>query len=140
MPRIATPTPGGSSARRNFLLGTLRVAAGLALLRPTAAHAARTPGPLARPDLSTRRIAGLGERLAREDRPTAERLAREVAAELPLWLRLAGTRRRMQAARRLCLDPRRVAADLDAGRVLRVDGWILARSEVALAAWAHQQT
>jgi hypothetical protein len=49
----------------------------------------------------------------------------------------AGSERRVRAARRLLLDPSRIARDLDCGRILSVDGWVLARSEVALAVFAH---
>ncbi|MGI9590835.1 MAG: hypothetical protein ACR2P8_05665, partial [Myxococcota bacterium] len=42
---------------------------------------------------------------------------------------------RARAVRRRWLDAARLAAEFDAGDVVRVDGWLLARSEAAAAAY-----
>jgi hypothetical protein len=130
------PPPLPSPPRRGFLVGALRALAGLAALRARPARASQAPLP-ARPAPSAREIARLGEWLAQREPGRARSLAAEVEAALPAWLRLAGSERRVRAARRLLLDPSRIARDLDCGRILSVDGWVLARSEVALAVFAH---
>lgn len=128
------------AGRRSFLAGALRTLAGLATL-PALERAARAapPAPSAADPRTPPDEAYLGAWLARSDARRARALAREVDAALPGWLRLAGGERRLRAARRRFLDPARLARDLDAGRVLVVDGWVLARSEVAVAAYAHAQ-
>ncbi len=122
--------------RRGFLAGLLCALGGAALLRPPSARAAVARGS-ERPARSAGRIAALGACLARDDGPCAQRLVRATEAELPLWLRLASRRRRADAACRRLLDPARVARDLEREDVLCVDGWLLARSEAAAAAYLH---
>lgn len=82
-------------------------------------------------------IAELGAILARDEPVVARRLVREVQAELPLWLRFAGARRRACAARARLLDPARVAGDLAREDTQSIDGWWLARSEAAAAVYLH---
>ena len=115
------------------------MACGLSLIGASAKRrAAATPGS-AQSSLtpSDRRIAELGARLARSDPAAAGRLVRSVDTELPGWLRLTGARRRARVVRQRLLAPARVAADLDRGEVMSIDGWLLARSEVAAAAYLH---
>ena len=127
-----------AAARRGFLVTGLRTLAGLLLWRADAARAASRPVG-ARLPASEREIARLGAAFARRDPRLAARLAREVEAELPSWLRWAGRTRRLRVARRLCLHPARIARELETDRVHSVDGWILARGEAALVAYVHAQ-
>lgn len=121
----------------------LRIGCALALAgaRGAAASGARARAPGSAPPLpsdpSDRRIARLGAVLWREDPATARRLARLADAQLPAWLRLAGPSRRARALRPRLLAPARLAGELDRGEVLVLDGWVLARSEAAVAAWLH---
>lgn len=133
------PPPPASPPRRGFLLGALHALAGLAALRVGPARAAEARAP-ARVAPSAHEIARLGAWLARRDPHQASRLAAEVEAALPAWLRLAGGERRLRAARRLFLEPTRISRDLAGEHVLEVDGWVLARCEVALAAFAHAES
>jgi hypothetical protein len=137
-----------TSPRRGFLVGAIRTLAALAWLRAGAARASEPAAAGALPgrngpgwhdgdDGGASEIARLGAWLARRDAPLARRLAAEVESALPVWLRLAGKGRRMRAARRLFLDPARIARDLAQARVQSVDGWILAHGEAALVAYAH---
>ena len=112
------PSAGGVG-RRGVLHGLIAGVAVVLSRRRTAA--ART-----RPSDAERRLAALGARLAREAPETAARLADEVAREV------CGNR-----PTRL-LRPDRIARDLAAGTVVSVDGWMLARSEAAVAAYLHR--
>jgi hypothetical protein len=85
-----------------------------------------------------RRIARLGERLAELDPAGARELARW--AEGLLGGNVAQRPRRVWAARarRTLADPARLGRDLASGQTVICDGWVLARSEAALAVALHQ--
>jgi len=89
------------------------------------------------PSDSTRHLALLGRRLA-EGQP---RLARGLASHVERQIALDGGRTtfasRAAAARRFFLRPDRLRREFDRGAVVSVGGWILARSEAAVCAWAH---
>jgi hypothetical protein len=44
---------------------------------------------------------------------------------------------RLAAARRALLTPDRLADEYTRGRIVRIDGWILSRSEASVCAYAH---
>jgi len=84
---------------------------------------------------SNQRIAALGRRFKAEDPELARRLAREVEAGVAFWCIGASCERRARIARARLLTPRRIGAEFARGDALLIGGWIVARSEGALAAY-----
>ena len=84
---------------------------------------------------SNRRIAALGRRFEAEDPVAARRLAREVEAQVGFWGLGTSCERRARIARARLLVRRRIGAEFSRGDVLLIDGWMLARSEGAVAAY-----
>jgi hypothetical protein len=80
-------------------------------------------------------VATLGEQLLREDPATARLLARWVESELPLWARIASPSRRGRLAREHLLTPPRIGRDFERDETLTIDGWVLARTEAAVAVY-----
>ena len=112
-------------SRRDFLKGlTLLVA-----LPPVACAAQQGLSE------SDHRIASLGRKLAEAEPELAAALVQRVAAETPGLDAGAAPAARARVVRRQWLGPTRLAAEFDAGDVVRIDGWLLARSEAAAAAY-----
>jgi len=110
--------PGGVG-RRRVLHGLV---AGVAVVLSQS----RAAGTRTAPSDAEQRLAALGARLAHEAPETAARLADEVARDV----------RRDRPTRLLRRD--RIARELAGGAVVTVDGWTLARSEAAVAAYLHR--
>jgi len=124
--------------RRNFLAAGAAWAATLIGSRCQRASAdpdvaATTVGTLV--SESNRRVAALGRCFQAEDPELARRLAREVEAGIALWCIGASCERRARIARARLLTSRRIGAELARGDALLINGWILARSEGAVAAY-----
>jgi hypothetical protein len=122
-------------SRRNFL------AAGAATLvgshhRQASAdpEVTATPGG-ALVSESNRRIAAVGRRFEAENPEVARRLAREVEAYVAVWCIGASCERRARIARARFLTRRRLGTEFARGDALLIGGWILARSEAAVAAY-----
>lgn len=113
------------SSRRDFLKGLA-----LVLVLPQTACVAE-PGL----SESDRLIASLGRKLAEDDPETAARLARLVAERMPALDALASAEERARAVRQQLLVGSRLAAEFDAGDVIVIDGWMLARSEATAAVY-----
>jgi hypothetical protein len=124
--------------RRDFLTAGAAWAAALIGSRCRRASAnselaATTVGALV--SESNRRVAALGRRFHAEDPELARRLAREVEAGVALWCVGASCERRARIARARFLTRRRIGAEFARGDALLISGWILARSEGAVAAY-----
>jgi hypothetical protein len=65
----------------------------------------------------------------------AHRLVRWVESQLPPWGRLLAPARRARIARERLLTPRRLDRDFASDRVVVIDGWVLARTEGAVAVY-----
>ena len=115
-------------SRREFLAALASV-----LALPAAARALEPAG--VELSASDRRIASIGRRIEREDAEAAAGLLREVEAQMPLRSAFVSPGRRARRAREHLLTPGRLAAELEAGDVVTADGWVLARSEGALATY-----
>jgi hypothetical protein len=84
---------------------------------------------------SDRLIASLGRCLEEENPAEARSLLRWVEARLPAWASLAPRRRRAWIARERLLTRQRLDEEFERGDVILIDGWVLARSEGALAVY-----
>jgi len=117
--------------RRAFLRSLLALAA----LLPASVRAAaridvsRPPEPAKPCDPRDRHLAALGEHLERYDPAAFDSLCGDRSPS-----RLLERFSQLQAE---LLRPGRRAQEFDAGQYLRVDGWVLTRSEAALCATAH---
>jgi hypothetical protein len=135
----ALPNPLTPCKRRGFLARLLGVAGALALPGSAVAVATRDPGRFdaARFSLSESesRIASLGRHLIANDPGRAEQLIRWVESQLPLWGRVAAPARRARIARERLLTARRLDRDFERHEVVVIDGWVLARSEAAVAVY-----
>ncbi|NRA02081.1 MAG: hypothetical protein HRU00_05700 [Myxococcales bacterium] len=127
--------------RREFLMRLLGLVGAVALPWSSVAHA--TPG--ARPfdsresslSESDLRIATLGRQFKTEEPVRARRLIEWVEAELPPWGRLGTPARRARIVREQLLTSRRLAQDFERGDVVTIDGWVLARTEGAVAVYLN---
>jgi len=95
-------------------------------------------------DGGDRQLANLARASVRLNPAHAARVFREVEAEVERTPEGAShpgrptPRNRARKARRTLLEPSRIAAELEAGEVETLDGWVLARSEARLAVYlAH---
>jgi hypothetical protein len=123
-------------SRRLVVQGVVAVAAAaLAGARAGVAWAWGVPIDRAPPSEADRRLAELGARLAGEAPETAAELADEVARHVRRGR--PGTTPGAQARARF-LQRDRIARELASGAVVGVDGWMLARSEAAVAAYLHR--
>jgi hypothetical protein len=129
-------------ARRDFLRCLLALAGlawvGAVLRLPTGVRFRGRAGaaPL---DAAGRAVADLAADFARAHPEHARRIVRAVEASLPTGARFARPAHRVTLARARLLRARRVEAELAAGDVILLDGWVLARSEAAFAIYAHAQ-
>lgn len=126
----------GERSRREFLAGMRAAGAGLLLFGPMASAVSASPRDLLsreRLSVSDRQIAGLGARFARQDPAAARELGQWAASQLPRRSEIFGVRRQAAAARARLLDRARLADEFAREEVVLADGWLLARSEVALA-------
>ena len=80
-------------------------------------------------------IASLGRQLAVQDAGAAALLASWVEEQMAARYAHASAGERARIARRQLLTRSRLTAEFDAGDVILVDGWTLARSEAAVAAY-----
>lgn len=131
---MTPPRPRGV-ARRSFLRSLLLSLAAFAAFPGSgrAARDARSPRALPPAD---RAIAALAVGFQHSQPAAAARIARSVAAELPPRVRwFASPEQKARQARAQLLAGARVAAELARGDVALLDGWVLARSEAALAVY-----
>ncbi len=109
-----------------------------AAARSTTRRAASANAPdgreLSEPD---RVLASLGATLAAADPSGYRALRREAALGVAFASLAPGSRSRAQRARSRLLDRTRIQADFARGRVVVANGWVLARSEAAAAAYLH---
>lgn len=127
-----TIPPASLLLRRGFLLRSLSLFGALVL--PTLGI--RSPRADANPLLPSERehrIAALGRRIAERNPEQARRLLSWIQPQLPLRARLAPTSKRARSARETLLAPDRLHREFERGEVESVDGWVLARTEVAVA-------
>ena len=135
-PALSNPLASSACRRRGFLIRLLGILGALGLPRASAG-AARLDGRVAEFSDSELRIASLGRQFASEEPLQARRLMGWVEAELPLWLRFSEPARRSRIARELLLTPRRLRRDFDRAEVVVIDGWVLARTEGAVAVYLN---
>jgi len=127
--------PSSSLIRRRLLLRLLVFIPTLALpgSKVGANVAGPSPTPLCEEEL---RIAALGRRIVERDPELARELLRFTESQLSLRIRLARPAIRVGLARADLLDPQRLGRDFERGEVVRVDGWVLARTEAGVAVYA----
>jgi hypothetical protein len=135
-PETSSPLASSAYRRRGFLIRLLGMLAALLLPRSTA-RAARLDGRAARLSDRELRIATLGRQFAMEEPLQAHRLMGWVEARLSPWLRFTAPARRARIARELLLTPRRLSRDFDRADVVIIDGWVLARTEGAVAVYLN---
>ncbi len=136
-PAIPSSTRSRNQTRREFLVGLHYLWTGALLFSPLAQrHQASVDPAIGHEVLSDAdlRIARLAEIFARREPAAADALASWAEAQLPRGTGDLAPIRQAEIARRQLLDPIRLADELAAEDVVTIDGWLLARSEAALAA------
>ena len=120
-------------------------ALGLGVLAPELVAARSAMSPTRGPGLdlapADRSLAALAEGFQAREPARAARICRAVERELgPLARWRASAPRRIELSRQKLLCASRVDAELEAGDVWVLDGWVVSRSEAAFAIYLHGMT